>query len=111
MKSRVGVYLLVVLLIGILAVGVACTKAAGDNDVTSAVQSKINADSGLQDKQLTVQTASGVVTLSGTVDNDAQRTAASRYASSVSGVKQVVNNLQVATPAATLPVVPFFTVP
>jgi outer membrane biosynthesis protein TonB len=101
MKPRVGIYVLVVLLVGILTVGVACTKAAGDSEVTSAVQNKINADSGLQDKQLTVQTAGGVVTLSGTVDNDAQRTAASRYASSVSGVKEVVNNLQVAAPAAT----------
>lgn len=103
MKPRMGIYLWVVLLIGILAVGVACTKAAGDTEVTSEVQTKINADSGLQDKQLTVETAAGVVTLSGTVDNDAQRTAASRYASSVPGVKQVVNNLQVATPSASLP--------
>jgi hypothetical protein len=35
------------------------------------------------------------VTLAGTVDNDAQREAAGRQAASVSGVKTVVNNLQV----------------
>src|ERR1700704_2542209 len=103
MKARMGIYLWVVLLIGILAAGTACTRAAGDNEVTSEVQNKINADSGLQDKHLTVQTANGVVTLSGTVDNEGQRTAASRYASSVSGVKQVVDNLQVGAPAASLP--------
>ena len=103
MKPRMGIYLWVLLLIRVLAIGTACTRAAGDSEVTSAVQSKINADSGLQDKQLTVQTANGVVTLSGTVDNEAQRTAAARYASSVSGVKQVVDNLQVGAPAATLP--------
>src|SRR5882762_3021574 len=101
MKARIGIYLWVVLLIGILAAGTACTRAAGDNEVTSEVQNKINADSGLQDKHLTVQTANGVVTLSGTVENEGQRTAASRYASSVSGAKQVVDNLQVGSaPAA-----------
>ena len=103
MKTRMGIYLSVLVLVGILAAGTACSRAAGDSELTSQVQNKINADSGLQDKQLTVQTANGVVTLSGTVDNEAQRTAAARYASSVSGVKQVVDNLQVGAPAATLP--------
>jgi hypothetical protein len=100
MKPRVGFYVWVVLLVGILAIGVACTKAVGDSDVTTEVQTKLNADSGLQGKHLTVQASGGVVTLSGTVDNDAQRTAASRYASSVSGVKEVVNDIQVAPAAA-----------
>ena len=100
MKPRIGSYAWVVILVAVLALGVACTKTAADSEVTGEVQNKINADSGLQGKQLTVQTASGVVTLSGTVDNEAQRTAASRYASTVSGVKEVVNNLQVVPPAA-----------
>jgi len=100
MKSRIGFYASLVLLAAILAMGAACSKAAADGDVTSEVQNKINADSGLQGKQLTVQTAAGVVTLSGMVDNDAQRAAASRYAASVPGVKEVVNDLQVAAPAA-----------
>jgi hypothetical protein len=95
MKPRIGIYIWTVLLIGVLALGAACSKVAGDSEVTSEVHSRLSADSGLQGKQLTVQTSGGVVTLSGTVDNDAQRDAASRYASSVPGVKQVVNNLQV----------------
>src|SRR5258706_16455771 len=103
MKRRMGIYLWVLVVVGILAAGTACSRAPGDSEVTSQVQNKINADSGLQDKQLSVQTAYGVVTLSGTVDNEGQRTAAARYASSVSGVKQVVDNLQVGAPAATLP--------
>ena len=94
MKSRIGIYVWTVLLVGVLSLGTACSKVAPDSEVTSEVQNKLNADSGLQGKQLTVQTSGGVVTLSGTVDNDAQRTAASRYASMVPGVKQVVNNLQ-----------------
>ena len=95
MKPRMGIYVWTVLLVGVLGLGAACSKVAGDSEVTSEVQSRLSADSGLQGKQLTVQTSGGVVTLSGTVDNDAQRAAASRYASSVPGVKQVVNNLQV----------------
>ena len=96
MRPRMGVYVWVVLLIAVLAVCVACTKAAGDSELTGEVQSRLNGDSGLQGKSITVQTSGGVVTLSGTVDNDAQRTAASRYASTVPGVKEVVNNVQVA---------------
>jgi BON domain len=103
MRTKSGTYLWIVLLAGMLALGAACNKAADDSQLTNQVQTKLAADSGLQGKPITVQSAGGVVTLSGTVDNDVQRTAASRYASSVAGVKEVVNNLQVATPAALTP--------
>jgi hypothetical protein len=106
MGPKAGTYVWVVLLVGILAVGVACTKAPDDSQMTAQIQSKLSQDSGLQGKAITVQTSSRVVTLSGTVDNDAQRTAAARYASEIPGVKQVVNNLQImsaAGPAAPAP--------
>src|SRR5436190_14260790 len=83
-----------------LAFGVACVKTANDNQVASDIQSKISADSGLQGKVLAVQSEKGVVTLSGTVDNDAQREAAAKYAASEPGVKTVINNLQVGTQRA-----------
>jgi hypothetical protein len=92
-----------ILLAGILAIGAACTKAPDDSQLTSKIQSKLNEDSGLQGKPITVQTSGGVVTLSGTVDNETQRAAAARYASAIPGIKEVVNNLQTAaavTPAA-----------
>ena len=98
MKPRVQVYVLIVSLLVILA-GVACTKAADDNQLTGQIQTKLNEDSGLQGKPITVQTSGGVVTLSGTVDNETQRTAAARYASAIPGIKEVVNNLQVAESA------------
>jgi BON domain len=85
----------------ILALAVACTKAPNDAQVTTDIQTRLGADSGLQNKQLSVQSDKGTVTLSGTVDNDAQREAAAKYAASVPGVKQVINNLQVASLAAT----------
>ncbi len=79
----------------LLALSVACAKAPNDANVVSDVQGKLAADSGLQNKQLTVQSSNGVVTLSGTVDNDAQRAAATKYAASEPGVKTVINNLQI----------------
>ena len=88
------------LLVATLALAVGCAKAPNDAQVTSDIQTKLSTDSGLQNKQLTVQAANGTVTLSGTVDNDAEREAAARYAASAPGVKQVINNLQVAPIAA-----------
>jgi fructose-specific component phosphotransferase system IIB-like protein len=97
MKVMVGRPFATILLAGVLAAGVACTKTPDDGQLTAQIQSKFHNDSGLQGKQITVETAAGVVTLSGTVDNDTQRAAASRYASAVPGIKEVVNNLQTAT--------------
>jgi hypothetical protein len=91
----------VILLLGILVIGLACSKAPDDSQLTSQIQSKLNQDSGLHDKQITVQTAGGVVTLSGTVENETQREAAARYASATPGIKQVVNNLETASASAT----------
>src|ERR1700687_552170 len=84
----------VILMAGILAIGLACTKEPGDSPLTSQIQSRLNEDSGLHGKPITVQTSGGVVTLSGTVENETQRAAAARYASAIPGIKEVVNNLQ-----------------
>ncbi|MGP0019506.1 MAG: BON domain-containing protein [Candidatus Sulfotelmatobacter sp.] len=86
---------LVVLAIA-LGLGAGCARKPDDAKISSEVQGKFSQDSGLSTKQLTVQASDGVVTLGGTVDNDAQREAASRQAASVPGVKTVVNNLKVA---------------
>jgi outer membrane biosynthesis protein TonB len=96
MKTRFPLSMRILPLALVLALAVACVKAPNDAQVTSDIQSRLNADSGLQNKRLTVQSDKGTVTLSGTVDNDAQRDAAAKYAASAPGVKQVINNLQVA---------------
>src|SRR5882762_943413 len=101
MRFKAGKCFSVILLLGILTSGLACTKAPDDSQLTSQIQSKLGQDSGLHDKQITVQTAGGVVTLSGTVENETQREAASRYASATPGIKEVVNNLETASAAAT----------
>jgi BON domain len=100
MKTVSSFFFRTTLLAAVLAISVGCAKPPNDAQVTSEIQTKLGADSGLQNKQLTVQAANGTVTLSGTVDNDAEREAAARYAASAPGVKQVINNLQVAPMAA-----------
>ena len=83
-----------------LALSVGCAKKLDDAKMSSDIQSKFSQDSGLASKQLTVQANDGVVTLSGMVDNEAQREAAGRQAASIAGVRTVVNNLQVGTAPA-----------
>jgi hypothetical protein len=91
-----GAYALVL----VLFLAVACARKPDDGKITSDVQSKFSQDSGLSSKQLTVDSKDGIVSLSGTVDNQAQRDVAVRQATSVPGVKVVVNNLQIGTAVA-----------
>ncbi len=100
MKARNRVHLSILLLVAMMSVTVACNQVPNDSKISSELQDKLNTDSGLQGKQLSVQSEKGTVTLSGTVDNEAQRDAAARYASAVPGVKQVVNNLSIAPATA-----------
>lgn len=85
----------------ILAIGLACNQAPDDSQLTGQIQSMLNEDSGLHGKLITVRTSAGVVTLSGTVENETQREAATRYASAIPGIKEVVNNLQTTSAIAT----------
>ena len=75
MKRRSLLYLYVLFAL-LLSLELGCAKKPDDAKITSDVQAKFSQDSGLSSKQLSVQAANGVVTLSGTVDNDAQRNAA-----------------------------------
>jgi hypothetical protein len=97
---RISLWMSSLALLMILALGVSCARKPDDGKISSEVQGKFSQDSGLSTKQLTVQASDGVVTLAGTVDNQAQREAAGRQAASVDGVRTVINNLQVAIAAA-----------
>jgi BON domain-containing protein len=82
-----------------LALAAGCNRASrNDGQIANDIQSKINADNAVPDKQVTINATNGVVTLSGNVSSDAARNAAANDAAQVEGVKTVVNNLQV-TPA------------
>lgn len=82
--------------------------APSDQQLASAVQSKIQGESALNGQNIQVSVANGVATLSGTVTDDASRALAGNDSGSVTGVRTVVNNLTVqpaqqAAPAAAPP--------
>jgi len=109
MKQR-SLYVVLLLAMG-LAVLAGCSHSApapSDAQVASDVQNKIYSDAAVQSRSITVQAASGVVTLNGEVSSDAERVAAANDAGAIIGVKTVINNLQVeqakaAPPARTAP--------
>jgi len=76
-----------------------------DQQIGSAIQAKITAESALSGQNIQVNVANGVATLNGKVDNDASRALAAADSASVDGVRTVVNNLVVA-PVRAAKVVP-----
>jgi hypothetical protein len=91
-----------VLLAGVVgvAVGMAgCRKTAqpeaDDTSVNQAVQTKLAGDAGLAGVAVQSYVQAGVVTLTGNVATDAERTAASTDAAEVAGVRTVINDLTV----------------
>jgi hyperosmotically inducible protein len=78
------------------------TKAAADQTgevvtdaaITSAVKSKLLGDPDVSGLKINVDTANGVVTLTGVVNTAAERTEALRLARETTGVKNVKNNLK-----------------
>jgi BON domain-containing protein len=99
MRNRVAVYLSALVLMVGLGLAAGCTHARNDSQIASEIQGKLYGDPAIQSRQISVQSSGGVVTLTGSVTNDAERAAAATQAASVDGVKTVVNNLSV-TPTA-----------
>lgn len=95
-------YVQIAVLALLFAFAAGCNRAATKTDaqIASDVQARINADANLPNKAITVNANNGTVTLSGTVATEAERMTAANDASSVEGVKQVVNNLTVNPTAA-----------
>jgi osmotically-inducible protein OsmY len=69
--------------------------AGGDAWITTKIQSKYFMDRSVKSTQINVDTAAGVVTLTGTVPDAAAKQTAEAIARGTTGVKRVVNNLQV----------------
>jgi hypothetical protein len=78
-----------------LSLLVACQKGASDAQLTGQVKSNLSSDATVAARSIDVQLQNGVVTLSGTVQSEAERASAAQDAARVSGVKTVINNLQV----------------
>ncbi len=71
--------------------------ALDDAAITTKIKTAILSESGLKVLDINVDTVGGVVTLTGTVDSQANSDKAGQIASAVSGVKQVDNHLVVKT--------------
>lgn len=66
-----------------------------DATLTASVKAQLVADKASNFTRIDVDTTSGVVSLTGTVESPEQRKRAEQLAARVDGVKRVVNNLQV----------------
>ena len=69
--------------------------AIEDTEITAKVKAAIFAEPGLKTLQISVDTVKGVVTLTGSVNSQANRDRAKALASSVTGVKAVENQLAI----------------
>ena len=74
--------------------------ARSDAAVTTSVQAKFFADSTVKGHRIDVDSEKGVVTLTGTVENDAQKARAVQLAQQVDGVTRVEDRLRVEAPRA-----------
>ena len=74
---------------------VKAAAAVDDTAITAKVKSAVLAEPGLKSLQIDVDTKDAVVTLRGTVDNDALKSRATQVAQNVNGVRSVVDNLEV----------------
>jgi osmotically-inducible protein OsmY len=90
----------IIVLLGTLS---SCTSLTGetlgqnidDTTLTTSVKTKLAADKLANLTRIDVDTYKGVVSLNGVVSTPAEKIRAEEIARNVSGVKQVVNNLQV----------------
>ena len=94
----------IAVLIAMLGLVVGCQSLTGktagttvdDTAITASVKAKLVADKPVNLTRVDVDTNQGTVYLNGTVDSPEQRARAEQLAWQASGVKAVVNNLQVA---------------
>ncbi len=96
MKSKVGLIAIAAVLV--LAVGVACSRARNDAQIIGEVVTKINNDPKISEKHVSVMSANGVVTLTGSAATEEERAQVANDAAQIEGVKTVVNNLLIAGP-------------
>jgi hyperosmotically inducible protein len=70
-------------------------KVMTDDTITDQIRLKLTSDHVVKGGALEVKVENGVATLSGSVDQPAQKEKAASIAHKVKGVKQVVNNIVV----------------
>ncbi|MGA9959745.1 MAG: BON domain-containing protein [Acidobacteriaceae bacterium] len=95
-KLRLKMLALPLMALVVVYVGTGCSKKPTDAALATEVQKTIMADSSLTAQPISVAANDGIVNLSGTVGDQTMRDAAAKDAAQVSGVRTVVNNLNVA---------------
>ena len=70
-------------------------RAASDTAITAKVKSALLADEKVKGMKIDVETKEGTVTLTGSATSPAEKEQAERLASSVEGVRNVVNRISV----------------
>ena len=75
------------------------TQEITDTAITAGVKAKLAADSNVDSSDISVSTTDGTVTLTGTVNNAAARSAAETATRSFAGVTNVNNRLSVSSPS------------
>jgi hyperosmotically inducible periplasmic protein len=83
----------VVALVLLAGVCLGADKQPNDDLVRDRVMLKVGSDPDAKVGGLDVEAKQGVVTLTGTVETEAQKDKAGRLARKVKGVKQVINNI------------------
>src|SRR5262249_16721328 len=92
-----------VILLMVLGLGAACSKARSDQAITTEIQSKMFSDPQLKAANISVQTNKGEVTLSGDIPSDAARYEAFKLASETPGVTKVVDQMTIKAAEAAPP--------
>jgi hyperosmotically inducible periplasmic protein len=90
----------VVLFLTLFVTAYAASKPVNDDFIIDTIRQKLAADPIVKGGAIEVIAKDGVVTLSGTVEEDRQKNKAAQIAKKVNGVKSVVNEIKLARPPA-----------
>ena len=82
-------------LILLVSACLAADKPVSDDSIYDKVRINLAIDIDVKGGNLTVEVKDGVVTLTGNVENQAQKDKAAHIAKKVKGVKKVINNIEV----------------
>ncbi len=96
MNDRIARHILTAGMAVSLLTAAGCKKTVDDATLTTDVKSALAADSAISQQPINVAVQGGIVTLSGNLSDETARSVAARDAATVTGVKEVVNDLQVA---------------
>ncbi|MFI4912739.1 MAG: BON domain-containing protein [Sedimentisphaeraceae bacterium JB056] len=91
--------LLTAIIVCILSISAANAMDIADEDITTAIEADLFADSQLPVNKIDIETNEGIVKLSGTVDNILAKDRTEKIAESIVGVRSIVNLIEVDPPA------------